>query len=331
MSKLIVRLFGRLTIERDGCMINSLPAGKLQELLCYLLLHRDRTHPREALASLLWGEHVTAASKKYLRQALWQLQSIFCYGSDGQLQHPVTVERDSVCLDTTEHLWVDVSVFEKAAGDRKSHAGPVPPVIAKQMREAVDLYRADLLEGWYQDWCLIERERLQNLHLVMLGKLMGHCEEQKEYEEGLEFGERILRLDRAHERTYQKMMRLQQLAGDRAGSLRTYQRCVTALREEIGVDPSETTFSLLEQIRANGPTAPVLVMPRPEPVSRPLPPQPVSLVELASRLRRVVTALSEIQQHVQKEVRTVERLLPAGDDHGVPQQQRGSRKVKSTL
>ena len=44
------------------------------------------------------------------------------------------------------------------------------------------------------------------------------------------------------------------------------------------------------------------------------------------QLRRVVAALSEIQQHVQKEVRTVERLLPAGDDHGVPQQQRGARK-----
>lgn len=99
-----------------------------------------------------------------------------------------------------------------------------------------------------------------------VGKLISHCEEQKEYEAGLEYGERILRMDRAHERTYQKMMRLQQLAGDRAGSLRTYQRCAPALREELGVDPSETTIGLLEQIRSNGIAAPPLVMPRPEPV-----------------------------------------------------------------
>ena len=29
---------------------------------------------RESLAALLWGENPTAQSKKYLRQALWQLQ-----------------------------------------------------------------------------------------------------------------------------------------------------------------------------------------------------------------------------------------------------------------
>jgi len=27
----------------------------------------------------------------------------------------------------------------------------------------VDLYQGDLLEGWYQDWLLCERERLQNM------------------------------------------------------------------------------------------------------------------------------------------------------------------------
>lgn len=90
----------------------------------------------------------------------------------------------------------------------KFHPGAVPSTKVKEMKEAIDLYRADLLEGRYQDWCLIERERFQNLYLMMLGKLISHCEEEKEYEAGLEYGERILKMDRAHERTYRKMMRL---------------------------------------------------------------------------------------------------------------------------
>ena len=75
MATLTVRLFGRLTVERDGNVVSGLHAGKLQELLCYLLLNRKGVHSREALASLFWGDCDTARSKKNLRQALWQLQS----------------------------------------------------------------------------------------------------------------------------------------------------------------------------------------------------------------------------------------------------------------
>ena len=34
------------------------------------------------------------------------------------------------------------------------------------------LYRGDLLTGWYQDWCLIERERYQCMFVSLLDKLM---------------------------------------------------------------------------------------------------------------------------------------------------------------
>ncbi len=64
----------------------------------------------------------------------------------------------------------------------------------------MDLYRGDLLEGWYQEWCLFERERLQNAYMLMLDKLMGYCEAHSEYEQGLVYGDLILRLDHASER-----------------------------------------------------------------------------------------------------------------------------------
>ena len=310
MPKLAVNLFGKLTIQRDGYVLNGLPAGKLQELLCYLLLHRDRDHPRESLASLLWGEHVTVASKKYLRQALWQLQSTFSYGVDNG-ERPIVADHDSVCLRSAEPLWIDVAAFEKAARHLKRRDRPLEASEATELKEAVALYRADLLEGWYQDWCLVERERLQNICLGMLGRLMSYSEQHQEYDAGLEFGERILSTDRAHERTYQAMMRLHQLAGDRASALRVYQRCATALQEELGVAPAQSTLSLLEQIRSDR-----QVFPLPTKVSSDAAsPEPglsnkISLVELVSRLRQLMTALSELQQHVQNEVHTVERLLP---------------------
>ena len=75
MSSLHISLFGKLRVRLDGRVLVGFEASKVQELLCYLLLHRDPPHPRETLAGLLWGEAATAQSKKYLRQTLWRLQS----------------------------------------------------------------------------------------------------------------------------------------------------------------------------------------------------------------------------------------------------------------
>lgn len=76
MPHLQVRLFGKFRIHVDTKLTKGLDASKEQELLSYLLIHRDRHHSREALAALLWGETSTDKSKKYLRQALWHLQSV---------------------------------------------------------------------------------------------------------------------------------------------------------------------------------------------------------------------------------------------------------------
>src|SRR2546423_15048717 len=63
------------SVRRDEGALEGFEGGKVQELFGYLLLNRNRSHPREALANTLWGGSSTAQSKKYLRQALWHLQS----------------------------------------------------------------------------------------------------------------------------------------------------------------------------------------------------------------------------------------------------------------
>jgi DNA-binding SARP family transcriptional activator len=76
MSALRIRLFGKFSATSDGRELEKLDACKSQELLCYLLVHRARPHPRESLAAMLWGDATTEKSKKYLRQSLWHLQSV---------------------------------------------------------------------------------------------------------------------------------------------------------------------------------------------------------------------------------------------------------------
>ena len=75
MSTLSIQLFGKFCVRRNDQVLEGFDARKVQELFCYLLLHRNHSLPRETLAGLLWPDTTTIQSKKNLRQALWQLQS----------------------------------------------------------------------------------------------------------------------------------------------------------------------------------------------------------------------------------------------------------------
>lgn len=226
----------------------------MQEILSYLLLFRQRAHQREVLAGTLWGSSTKAQSRKNLRQVLWQLQDRQRFNKQVTPQAPLLlVEREWVQVNAPM-IWLDVAELESAfdlvsdtVGERMTQAQ------AHRVRESVALYRGDLLEGWPEDWCTYERERLRVVYLAMLEKLLGYCEATGTPQEGLVWGERLLRQDRAHERAHWRMMRLHHLAGDRTGALRQFERCRTALAEELGVKPGRLTTDLYEQIRADVP------------------------------------------------------------------------------
>jgi len=316
MGTLRITLFGKLCLwGRDGQPLGGFDARKIQELFCYLLLYRDHPYPREVLASLLWCECSTEQSKKYLRQTLWQLQSTIDRQGGPINGRLLRVEPEWVTLNSQADLCLDVAVFEQAFAPVQNTQGhDLNFEKAHMLQRAVKLYQGDLLEGWYQDWCLYERERLQNMYLAMLDKLMGYCEAHHEYETGIEYGTRILLFDRAREHTHRRLMRIHYAAGNRTAALRQYQRCVVALDEELAVKPAKQTIALHEQICSDrldsaavdlfhgtqGPDAP-----------------PASLPEVLGRLTQLQELLIGIQGAVQHGIQAIEGALKgrANSDH----------------
>lgn len=245
-------LFGRLTATAPAGAPVALRGRRLQELLGYILIFRDSPHHREVLSDSLWGEEPHAPlPKKQLRQALWQLQ-LALRQTPGRPPLLKTAA-EWIELDDASDVWTDVGAVEHQFERVQGRSGEdLDQDEAQRLRAAIDLYRGDLLEGCYQNWCVYERERLKTIWLALLEKLLGHCETHGLPEEGLVYGERLLSQDAAHEPTHRRMMRLHWIAGDRVRALRQFHRCTTALRDELGVGPSATTTALFEQIRADG-------------------------------------------------------------------------------
>lgn len=303
MSRLEFRLFGKFAATRDAQMVKGLDSIKEQELLGYLLTHRRKHHSRESLATLLWPDVSPDKGKKYLRQALWHLQGLLG-SSEADAIDVFHVEHDWIILNPQSDIWSDVAAFEESFASVQGIPGKqLTYEHAKTLRQVVDLYRGDLLDAWYQDWCLFERERLQNIYLTMLDKLIAYAIVRGEYDAGMIYGYALLEYDRARERTHRELMQLKYLAGDRTGALRQYQRCVAALAEELGVEPDDRTRYLYEQIRTDSLNQDIVEY-------RELPSRARgSLSEILGHLTQLQRFLRSTQKQIQRDIKTVELEL----------------------
>lgn len=302
MPGLRFRLFGKFTAHHDAGLLTGLEATKDQELLSYLLIHRDRPHSREALASLLWGDTSTEKSKKYLRQALWHLHAAL-NSENGNDSEVLMVDHDWLSLNPCSNLWTDVADFERAFSAAEGIPGrqlDSEKVIG--LKDAVTLYNDDLLPGYYQDWILFERERLQNMYLLMLDKLIVYLQFRGEYEVAQGYGATILRYDPARERTHRQLMHLYSLAGDRTSALRQFERCASALKQELGVKPERKTVELYERIKSDqmGHSD----VPENSHTS--------TSSDILTRLKQLQAIVSGVQRRIQRDIKSIEEKTSRG-------------------
>lgn len=311
MATLKVQLFGRFSLSACEQHAPTIGPGRTQDLLCFLLLHRERSHPRETLASTLWSDQTTTQSRKSLRQALWQLHSLLNVDLPSDEHRLLVVDADSVHVNSGADLWLDVAEFERSFERVRTIRGQALDAETIQIvRDACTLYVGDLLESVSQDWCLFERVRLQGMYITLLEKAMIYSDAKDQYEDGLECGQKILAHDRAHERTHRRMMRLYYRSGNRTEALRQYERCATALHDELGIKPARNTSLLYEQIRADRvdrssgvPTGAAETSGAPPPVGA------QTLTDLLDHLKLLRRAMADMQRQVRGDIEIIERYL----------------------
>jgi adenylate cyclase len=238
MARLTLTLFGGFQGRLGDGAALTLPTRKAQALLAFLALPAGRPHPREKLASMLWGGVGEPQARGGLRQALFTLRKAVPAEPPALLIDGGTVALDPTAVD------VDVVEFESAMTE------DTPAALAR----AVSLYRGDLLEGlaldepWFESWLVAERERLRELALAALAKLLRHQRDTGATEAALQTALRLLALDPLQELVHRALMRLYHQLGRRAAALRQYQVCVGVLQRELGVEPEAATRQLYQEI-----------------------------------------------------------------------------------
>lgn len=244
---LSINLFGFVEVRQGDLPIQKHPSRTLLSLLAYLILYRDRIHPRESLAEVFWSEHERTQSRKCLNTALWRLRCLTTGPRDEALV--LSTPDGGILLDCSCPHWFDVEVFEQYI--QKALSTPleqVPPDTIQRIEEIHKLYRGDLLEGFYDDWVLRERERLRQLYLSSLVFVMQYYRLHGEIEPGIRVAQQILATEPLREDVHRVLMQFYASSGQRSQVIQQYRLCQMFLQNELGVEPMPETSRMCHQL-----------------------------------------------------------------------------------
>src|SRR5262245_4648001 len=239
-----IRTLGGLQLVYRDRAITTVNTNRLQALLAYLALHTGVQHSREHLAFLFWPDSTESQARTNLRQLLHHLRSAL--PDAGQF---IETDGQNLLWRRTAEFSIDVADFEACAIRAEEAVKTREPVRArKELEEAAALYRGDFMPGLQDEWAEVERTRLRQKYAEVLGSLISLLEDIGEFSSALQHAERLLALDPFSEASYQTLVRLHALTGDRAAALLVYHQCVTVLRRELDTDPGPATQSLRDQV-----------------------------------------------------------------------------------
>jgi DNA-binding SARP family transcriptional activator len=206
-----------------------------------------RFHSREKLTALLWGDTAEVQAKHSFRQALLTLRRALGDGNP-----PILLTKDDALALDPAAVTVDVADFESALAASGMDG----------LDRAAALYKGDLLDGFgvdeppFEEWRVVERERLRELALEVLAKLLREQSRADRCEGAIQTALRILAMDPLQEAVHRTLMRLLVRQGRRATALQQYQVCVGSLQRELGAEPEEETRALYQEIIQHRKAAP---------------------------------------------------------------------------
>lgn len=266
-----------------------LPARKCEALLAYLALPCGRFHPRDRLAALLWGETPDAQARQSVRQALGSVRRALRDHVPGA----ILTHEDTVALNP-QAVTVDVRDFEAALAEGGTAA----------LERAAALYDGDFLAGLrvdeppFEEWRVVERERLHELALEGLAKLLSEYVRSSRGEAAIQAALRLLAIDPLQEAVHRTLMRQQMSQGRRAAALQQYQACVSHLQRELGAEPDEESRQLYREIlraigsgsASTGASNPTVPITRTRAAEAPLIGRQAELGRLREAARRMIDA-----------------------------------------
>lgn len=211
----------------------SLPRSA-QRLLALLALH-ERPLLRPYVAGTLWLEARDDRASANLRSSLWRLH---------RPGHTL-VEATNLQLRLSSDVRVDVRETAELAHQLLTNPD------GWDGRD-LDVKRArltgELLPDWYDDWVLIERERLRQLNLHALDALGERLVAAKRLGEALETALAAVAMEPLRESAHRLLIKIHLEEGNAGEAIRQFEFCRRLFHDQLGLAPSPQLSELVANL-----------------------------------------------------------------------------------
>ena len=243
-SKASIRLLGRFEVVVDGVSVDDSAwrGRKAQQLVKLLAVATGRSLHREQIADALWPDLDAEAADRQLHKAIHAARRAIEpeLGAGGDSAWIITQDR---LVSLSPGVSIDADEAEAAAESALASRD------AQACESALEPFLGPLLPGdLYDVWTESRRARLAALHARLLAAVAEGSLAAGRTERAVEAANRLLSIDAADERAHRVLMQAASVAGDRSAVVRQFRACEAALDTELGVEPSEATRALFEEL-----------------------------------------------------------------------------------
>lgn len=254
-APLRVRFLGGFDIFCGDIALAQCHNAKARAILRYLLAHRCQATSRDFLMDWLWP-NVTP------KKARWSLYSCIHALRRFLADHLRTEHAEKLLLYEKEHYRLcpnlrtesDVEEFdERYACGRRLEVDGSPSEAAREYEAAVELYRGDYLpEDLYEDWTMVERQRLIDHYVYMLNHLAAHYGRTGQCQRGIETCYLLLKKEPCHEESHRRLIGHYTRLGLWEQAFEQYRLCTHALKSRYGGGPSPDTYTAYRNALIHG-------------------------------------------------------------------------------
>jgi DNA-binding SARP family transcriptional activator/predicted ATPase len=256
MADLNISLLGSFQVSLDGEPVTSFRSNKVRALLAYLCVENNQPHQREKLAGLFWPELAENAARTNLRHSLSNLRAAIGERNKESTSPLLQITPQSIGFYPVPGVEIDTSRFlSRLATETRLNRSQV--FSQEQLEAAIREYGGIFLDGFslpdcasFEEWLILERERFQAHYLGALQELGRIYEQQGQFALAIDCSRRQLALNPYFEQAHRKVMQLLWICGRNGEAAAQYESCRKILKDELGVEPSEPTNTLLRNILA---------------------------------------------------------------------------------
>lgn len=226
-------LLGGWELRASG---EAVPMSSSGQRLLALLALRGRTQ-RDYAAGVLWPESDDQNALANLRTTLWRVRQR-ARGALISTQHEIELA-PLVSLDIDGLVAAGRYLLKDDSGDSPADCAEIGRDLAGH---------EPLLPGWYDDWVLTERERLQQLQVHALEVAAERLVQSRHLASALEIAQAATQVEPFRETAHCAVVKVLLQQANPAQAVRHYRRYESLLDRELGIRPSDHLRNLVRPV-----------------------------------------------------------------------------------